>query len=94
MITKIFTVVAYDISDDKRRTKIAKILEEYGNRKNYSVFECMLTREQLQKMKKRIAAKMKDISDSVLYYYLCKDCLVKAEQHGGEKEDYKMVKMV
>lgn len=36
---KQFIVVAYDISDDKRRQKIAKILLNYGVRSNYSVFD-------------------------------------------------------
>ncbi|NLJ08590.1 MAG: CRISPR-associated endonuclease Cas2 [Sphingobacteriales bacterium] len=89
-----FTVVAYDISDDKRRTKIAKILEEYGVRKNYSVFECMLSRDQLTKMKKRIASKLKSNSDTVLYYYLCKECLHKAEQYGGENHEDKIIRIV
>ena len=35
-------VVAYDIAYNKRRNKIAKCLEGYGIRVNYSVFECVL----------------------------------------------------
>lgn len=31
-------LVAYDIVDDRRRTKIAKVLESYGDRIQYSVF--------------------------------------------------------
>jgi len=94
MVNKVFIVVAYDISDDKRRNKIAKILEEYGERKNFSVFECLLTHAQLGKMKQKIQAKMKDPTDTVLYYPLCKDCMQKAEQHGGEEETRTMVKIV
>ena len=45
---KTLCVVAYDISDDKRRLKVVKILEKSGIRINYSVFECMLTRTQLE----------------------------------------------
>ena len=40
---KIFCVVAYDIQDDRSRIQISKILEKYGTRINYSVFECMFT---------------------------------------------------
>ncbi len=33
-----FYVVAYDISDDRRRTKVAKILEDFGDRAQYTDF--------------------------------------------------------
>lgn len=34
--------ISYDIPDDKRRLKIAKILLDYGPRVQYSVFEAQL----------------------------------------------------
>ncbi len=40
---KHFYVVAYDIADDRRRSKVVKVLEAIGHRVNFSVFECMLT---------------------------------------------------
>ena len=33
-------VISYDISENKIRNKVAKILEGYGKRIQYSVFEC------------------------------------------------------
>ncbi|MGI0489366.1 CRISPR-associated endonuclease Cas2 [Pantanalinema rosaneae CENA516] len=38
-------VVTYDIPCDKRRKKVADLLEGYGRRVQYSVFECVLTAE-------------------------------------------------
>ena len=35
-------VVSYDITSDRLRNKIAKTLEGYGTRIQYSVFECRL----------------------------------------------------
>jgi CRISPR-associated protein Cas2 len=35
-------LVCYDIPDDKRRTKLAKLLEQHCQRVQYSVFECPL----------------------------------------------------
>lgn len=35
-------IVTYDISDDKRRTRVSKRLESYGDRLQYSVFSCDL----------------------------------------------------
>lgn len=40
---KNFIVVAYDVSDDRRRSHVVKLLEKVGIRVNYSVFECMLS---------------------------------------------------
>ena len=47
---KLFCVIAYDIADDRRRYKIIKIIEKHGVRINYSVYECMLTQSQLDKI--------------------------------------------
>ncbi|MFM7575972.1 MAG: CRISPR-associated endonuclease Cas2, partial [Microcystaceae cyanobacterium] len=38
-----FVVVSYDISEDKRRTKVHKILKSYGQWMQFSLFECDLT---------------------------------------------------
>ena len=40
-----FYVISYDISDTKTRNQLAKILEGYGTRIQYSVFECYMGRE-------------------------------------------------
>ena len=39
--------VAYDITDDKRRNRVAKILKDFGTRIQYSVFECNTDRRAL-----------------------------------------------
>ena len=52
---KNFIVVAYDISDDRRRSRVAKILEKIGVRINFSVFECLLTDSQYERLKTDIA---------------------------------------
>ena len=41
-------VVSYDVSDDRRRRKVAKIMEGYGYRVQYSVFECDLDADQMR----------------------------------------------
>jgi len=40
-----FILVTYDIENDRRRTKIHKVLEGYGISVQYSVFECFLSDE-------------------------------------------------
>jgi CRISPR-associated protein Cas2 len=44
-----FYLVSYDIPDDRRRTRLAKLLKDYGGRVQYSVFECLLNQELLIK---------------------------------------------
>ena len=40
-------VVAYDIQDDKRRTKIHKVLKGFGQWTEFSLFECFLTKKEV-----------------------------------------------
>jgi CRISPR-associated protein Cas2 len=47
---KNFVIVAYDVADDRRRSHVVKLLEKVGVRINYSVFECMLTDSQFEKL--------------------------------------------
>lgn len=37
-----FYLISYDIPDDRRRVRVAKTLKDYGDRVQYSVFECIL----------------------------------------------------
>lgn len=47
-------VISYDISDDKRRRRVARILEDAGSRVQYSVFEMRLTDRALEKVVERV----------------------------------------
>ncbi|MCL6102430.1 MAG: CRISPR-associated endonuclease Cas2 [Bacteroidetes bacterium] len=76
---KQFVVVAYDITDNRRRGKIAKTLEQFGLRCNESVFECLLTEAKIQKMKQKLLKLACEEEDSILYYYLCLPCVMKRE---------------
>lgn len=49
-MSPLYVVVAYDIENDRRRTRVARILEGYGERVQYSVFECELKEPQLQRL--------------------------------------------
>jgi len=73
-----FVVVCYDISGDRRRNKVGKILEGFGTRVQKSVFECDLQLKQLQKLRQKLTKVLRD-EDSVRYYYLCAECVPKVE---------------
>ena len=65
-----FYVVAYDIKDSKRRKKIASILEEYGFRVNYSVFELKIDKKKLNELLKKLIFEINKKEDSVRFYNL------------------------
>jgi CRISPR-associated protein Cas2 len=74
---RIFCVIAYDVGDDRRRNRIVKVLEKYGVRVNYSVFECLFTDSQYTKVQQLLADKIKEREDSIVYYPICVNCFTK-----------------
>jgi CRISPR-associated protein Cas2 len=84
-MAKMFIVVAYDISDDARRTKLHNTLMNFGVPVQYSVFECILGKEGLKKMKAAVSRVIKEDKDLVRYYYLCDGCRKKTEATAGAK---------
>ncbi len=61
-------VIAYDIPDDTRRLKVARWLERFGERKQYSVFECQLSPRQLARVKEGLLQRLVAEEDSLLIY--------------------------
>lgn len=47
-------IIAYDIPNDKRRTKVHKLLCGYGYWTQYSLFECWLTKRHLVELRAKI----------------------------------------
>lgn len=74
---KIFCVIAYDIADDRRRYRVVKVIEKYGVRINYSVYECMLTQGQLKRIQRKIDKLIVKREDTVAYYPICVNCYTK-----------------
>jgi CRISPR-associated protein Cas2 len=77
-------VIAYDIPDDRRRTKVHKILSGFGTWTQYSLFECFLSKKELVLLKAKLAKHIKETQDSVRFYPLCAACLDKVETVGGQ----------
>ena len=75
-------VVAYDISDDKRRTKIHKILKGFGQWTEFSLFECFLTRKELLQMRAKLDKYLDSRTDKVRIYLICDACMTKIETIG------------
>jgi CRISPR-associated protein Cas2 len=68
-------VVAYDVTDDDRRERIARALLDFGTRVQKSVFECSLTARDLRRMRARVNALLSPGDDRVRYYTLCGACV-------------------
>jgi CRISPR-associated protein Cas2 len=70
----VFYLVSYDIPDDRRRTRLAKIIKDFGDRVQYSVFECNLDGNLLDAMIARIEKTIDQKEDSVRIYTICSSC--------------------
>jgi CRISPR-associated protein Cas2 len=67
-------LVAYDICDPKRLRKVAKICEDFGLRRQYSVFFCRLAAVDLVRLKSRLYDVINLDQDQVLFIPLCGRC--------------------
>jgi len=63
-----FYLVCYDVVNDLRRNNVAKLLKGYGLRVQKSVFECVVTEEQLMFIRRRFERYLKVEEDQVRFY--------------------------
>ena len=89
-------VVAYDIRDPKRLRKVAHTCEDFGCRRQYSVFLCRLTATDLVRLKSRLYDIIDLKEDQVLFIPLCQRCADGIEALGTpvEKHDARDVVIV
>lgn len=77
-------IVSYDISSDKKRIKASKLLENFGVRVQYSVFECELNKKELKELKAKLSEIINQKIDSVLFLRQCENCVNLKEYLGVE----------
>ena len=77
-----FYAISYDIREDRRRLKVAKVLKDFWARVQLSVFEAILSPSELVRLKKRLTAILDQAQDSVRLYPLCGACLTGIEIMG------------
>ena len=82
-------VIAYDISNNKKRKKISDLLDMYGERINLSVYECMMTATQKENIIEQFN-EIIDKNDIVKIYFICSTCYAKSI-HLGNKEPPKEI---
>ena len=84
-------VIAFDVSNDRRRRKLTKILLNYSYRVQFSVFEMHLKDSSVKdKMEKEIAAIVSPDEDSVIIYEFGSDAWNKKTTIGSVKNERKL----
>ena len=85
-------LVSYDVmvtspGGQRRLRKVAKACTDYGQRVQYSVFECVIDPAQWVKLKNTLENIIDDKTDSLRYYYLGANYKRRVE-HIGAKPSY------
>jgi CRISPR-associated protein Cas2 len=79
-------LVCYDISDPKRLRKVATACEDFGVRKQLSVFLCRLSATELVRLRCRLYDIINIQEDQVLFIPLCAKCADGVESLGRPTE--------
>lgn len=80
-------LITYDVRTDteagqKRLRRVAKVCEDYGQRVQKSVFECLVDPDQWVKLKGKLLKEIKLDEDSLRFYFLGKNWKVRVEHVG------------
>jgi len=85
-----FVLVSYDVSTislggQRRLRRVAKACKDYGQRVQFSVFECIVDPAQWAKLRQRLINEIDQDTDSLRFYYLGSNWQHRVE-HVGAKE--------
>ncbi len=79
-----YLVIAYDTPSDKRRRRMVSVLKSYGERRQYSVFEARVSREQWAILKGKLAKVVDEAEDILAVYFISPESLSKTWRIGHE----------
>lgn len=84
-----FWIIAYDITDNRRRVRVDHILKNYAVRVQESVFEGWISHSSLRQLKRELHAEIDLTSDHIRLYTLCHWCegAIKSQGKGRRAED-------
>jgi CRISPR-associated protein Cas2 len=86
---KMLRLLSYDITNKKRRARIAKILEGNARRVQYSVFETFLAEGETSALiSKTLPLMSMEDGDSLLVYRLCANCMGQRRAWGHSVIDW------
>jgi len=72
-------VVSYDVSDDRKRARLAKFLLGYCGRVQKSVFEGEVAERRLEPLRRGAGKRIDQTVDSIRIYMLCQRCQAATE---------------
>jgi CRISPR-associated protein Cas2 len=81
-------VVVYDVTDDRRRTKLREALKNFGFPVQYSVFEAELTPTALARLRRMLKNQINPKEDSVILFFLCERCAKQVERLGTATDPF------
>jgi CRISPR-associated protein Cas2 len=81
----VLIVVSYDVPSNRRRTKLAHALKDWGERVQLSVFECLLSTGDLEKLEARVLPLIDAEEDNLRIYSLCETCGGKVRTYGRSR---------
>jgi len=84
-----FVIVSYDVatSEDggqRRLRRVARACKDYGQRVQFSVFECIVDPAQWAKLKDRLISEIDSEKDSLRFYYLGSNWQHRVEHFGAK----------
>jgi CRISPR-associated protein Cas2 len=82
-------VVAYDVSTEsdegkRRLRRVAKLCEDFGQRVQKSVFECLVDAAQWTQLRARLMGEIEQGADSLRFYFLGDKWQRRVEQVGAK----------
>jgi CRISPR-associated protein Cas2 len=85
-------LITYDVNTETpagraRLRRVAKTCEDFGQRVQYSVFECVVDPAQWADLRHKLVAKIDEQSDSLRFYFLGSNWRNRVE-HVGSKPAY------
>jgi CRISPR-associated protein Cas2 len=81
-------IIAYDIANPKRLRKVARTCEDFGLRKQFSVFFCRLSPVDLVRLRSRLYDVIDLDRDQVLFIPICRRCAGLVESLGRPVEPH------
>ena len=82
-------LVSYDVAvtspgGQTRLRRVAKLCEDYGQRVQFSVFECVVDPAQWAKLKHRLVREINPATDSLRFYFLGSNWRNRVEHVGAK----------
>jgi len=93
-VSRSFYLVSYDIADPKRLRLVARVVEGYGHRVQFSVFECSLDDTHVEQLKAALLPVLNTEEDQVLIICLGPESEQTVRRYDSLGKPYRMAPRV